>query len=406
MSTGYVPPSITASGLTVASYTDILADNLQAYLNIFGQNQYVAPDSAIYQLLSIISLKQADTNLALQLAYNQSSPQTAIGAGLDRQVKMNGLARDPFSFSTALLTLTGTAGVNIVNGAAQDQNGNVWSLPTLVTLLTGGVTVTATCTTPGAVSAEPGTINIINTPVAGWQTVTNSVAAVTGLPVESDSQLRARQAVSVALPASTPLASTVAAVLAAEGVIRVALGTPTPNGPGSSIENPTGAVDSWGNPAHSISIVAQCTNTVNVATAIYNKKTIGCFTNGTTTVPVVDAVTGVTENISFYQPTNLPIFASVSIHGYSGTPTTTVVTAVQTAIVAYLNALAIGETVSIGALYYEAMALNSTLNAPNFGVQSITIGTSANLLSSADIAMPTYYTAAQGITANVTVTTV
>jgi hypothetical protein len=372
----YAPPSIGADGLTVPSYASILADNLQAFLNIYGTNQVVDPSSAIYQLLSILSLKQSDTCQGLQLAYNQSSPQTAVGAGLDRQVKMNGLARDPFSFSTALLTVTGTNGVTIANGAAQDQNGNIWTLPTTVVIpLSGTIAVTATCTTPGSISAEPGAINIINTPVPGWAAVTNAAAANTGAPVEPDSSLRARQSISVALPSTTPLASTIAAVLAASGVVRVAPGYPTPGGPGSSIENPTGATDSWGNPAHSISIVAQCTNTLTVATAIYEKKTIGCFTNGTTTVPVVDPTTGVTEDISFYQPTNYPIFMLVVLTGYGAVPTTATLAAVQAALVAYLNELAIGETVSYGALFYEIMAVNASLLSPSFGTQTVSVGT-------------------------------
>jgi hypothetical protein len=178
----------------------------------------------------------------------------------------------------------------------------------------------------------------------------------------------------VALVATTPISSTIAAVLATSGVARVAPGYPTPGGPGSSINNPTGGVDSWGNPAHSISLVVQCSDTVAVAQAIYNKKTLGCFTNGTTTVPVTDPVTGVVENISFYQPTALPIFLLVTLTGYGATPTSTVLAAVQAALVNYLNALAIGETVSLGALYYEAMAVNASLQAPAFGVQSILTG--------------------------------
>lgn len=369
----YAPPSIGPAGLIVPSYPSILADNVQAFLNIYGTNQYIAPDSAIYQLLSILSLKQSDVNLALQLAYNQSSPQTAVGAGLDRQVKMNGLARAPFSYSTALLTVVG-GNITITNGFAQDQQGNLWALPATVSITGGSVNVTAVCTTPGAVSAEPGTINIINTPLAGWTSVTNAAAAVNGLPIESDSELRARQSISVALPSSTPLSSTIAAILAARGVVRVAPGYPTPGGPGSSIENPTGATDSWGNPPHSISMVVECTNTLSVATAIYEKKTIGCFTNGTTTVPVVDPVTGVTEDISFYLPTNYPIFLLVTLTGYGTVPTSAVILAVQTALVTYLNELAIGETVSIGALYYEVMAINSSIIAPNFGVSSLKVG--------------------------------
>ena len=146
----YFPPSVTANGLTVPTYASILQDNLNAFLNIYGVNQYVAPDSAIYQLLSIISLKQSDTMQAAQLAYNQSSPQTAVGAGLDRQVKMNGLAREAFTYSTSLVNLTGASLGTISNGFAQDQTGNLWSLPSTVTFpLSGIISVTVTCTTPG-----------------------------------------------------------------------------------------------------------------------------------------------------------------------------------------------------------------------------------------------------------------
>lgn len=370
----YFPPSIGPSGLQVPSYQSIMNDNLQAFLNIYGPNQYVAPDSAIYQLLSIISLKQSDVNLALQLTYNQSSPQTAVGAGLDRQVKMNGLARAPFSFSTAPVTLSGVSGTVVNNGAVQDQNGNIWTLPSTVSFNSPSVNVTVTCTTPGAITAEPGTINIINTPTAGWQGVTNPSAATTGEPVETDSKLRARQSISVSLPSITPIAGTIAAVLAAVGVVRVAPGYPTPGGPGTSIENPTGAIDSWGNPPHSISIVAECTNTLTVAQAIYAKKTIGCFTNGTTTVPVVDSNTGVTEDISFFLPTNLPIYVLVQLTGYGNTVTSAVTQAVQTALVNYLNALSIGETVSIGALYFEVMSVNNNIAAPTFGTSSLLLG--------------------------------
>jgi len=402
----YAPPTVTAAGLTVATYQDILADNLQAYLNIYGQNQYIGKDSAIYQLLSILSLKQSDANLGLQLVYNQSSPQTAVGAGLDRVVKMNGLAREPFGYSTAVLTLNGTSGIPVTNGYAQDQSGNLWALPATVTLVGGTAAATATCTTPGNIEAEPGTINIIATPVSGWATVTNAAAAIAGTAVEADSQLRARQSISVALPSLTPLAATVAAVLAVSGVTRVAPGYPTPGGPGSSIENPTGATDSWGNPAHSVSMAVEGGTDLAVATAIYSKKTIGCASHGSTAVPITDANTGYIEVISFYRPAYVPIYVSVAIHGYSAVPTTTVQAAVQAAVVNYLNELSIGETVPISAVNYVAMAVNASLPAPAFGVQTLTMGIAATPTGTSDVAMPTFYSVASGVTANVVVSVV
>jgi uncharacterized phage protein gp47/JayE len=377
----YAPPSIGSSGLTVNSYQSILQDNVQGFLNIYGANQYVGPDSAIFQLLSILSLKQADQNTALQLAYNQASPSTAVGAGLDRDVKMNGLARAVFTYSTAVLTVVGTSGAVVTNGFAQDQNGNLWALPSPLTIVGGSVNATSVCTTPGNVTAEPGTINIISTPQSGWTppsgTVTNALAATAGAPIEADSKLRARQSISVALPALTPLASTIAAVLATLGVVRVAPGYPTGGGPGTSIENPTATTDSWGNPAHSITMVVQGGSDAAVGLSIYLKKTIGCFTNGTTSTIVADPNTGYEETISFYRPTSLAVWVYCAIHGYGNTPNSATLAAVQAAIVAYLNELAIGETVSIAAVSYEAMAVNSTLQTPSFGVRTLNIGLAA-----------------------------
>jgi uncharacterized phage protein gp47/JayE len=371
----YAAPTIGPDGLTVPSYQSILQDNVEAYLNIFGQNQVVDPSSAIYQLLSILSIKMSDVCQALQLAYNQSSPQTAVGAGLDRDVKMNGLARNPFTYSTCPVTLTGTAGTIVTNGFAQDVNGNLWAIPSPTTIVGGSVTVVATCTTPGAVVAEPGQISIVSSLVNGWTAVTNASAATPGDPVETDSQLRARQSISVALPSLTTLDSTIAAVLAVPGVVRVAPGYPTSGGPGTSIENPTGSIDSWGNPAHSVSIVADGGTDAAVAQAIYGARGIGPLTHGTTSVLVTDPQTGYQMTVSFYRPTNLPAFVNIVLVGYGNTPTTAQIAAVQTAVVNYLNSLAIGEQISIGALYFEVMNVNPNISNPPFGIQSLQVGT-------------------------------
>lgn len=373
----YAAPSVTSAGLVVPNYQSILNDNIQQFLNIFGQNQYVGQDSAIYQLISVFSLKLADTNAGLQLAVNQMSPQTAVGAGLDRCLKYNGLARAAYTYSTCAVTLYGTAGTEVKNGSAQDVNGNIWALPTLVTIAAGGTSVTATCTTPGNTTAEIGDIKYIATPVSGWSSVTNLVEATAGNSVETDSQARARQAISVALPSVTRLASTVAAVLAVPGVKRIAPGYPTPGGPGSSIENPTGSTDSWGNPAHSISMVVDGGADADVAMAIYGARGIGCYTNGNTSVAVADPNTGYPMTIRYWRPTYLNVFVLATIHGYNVTPTTATISKVQTAIINYLNALAIGETASVGAINYTAMSVNTSLAQPSFGVTSLLIGTAA-----------------------------
>ena len=266
---GYSAPSVGSAGLSIAVYSEILTDNLQGFLNIYGQDQIVDPSSAIYQLLSILSLKPADCNTGLQLAYNQSSPLYAVGAGLDRLCKLIGIARRQATFSTATLTIGGTAGSTITNGVAEDVNGYYWTLPTSVTIPNSlSINVSAVCATPGAVVAQAGQINIISqTSTSGWLTVTNSSPSTPGTAVETDSELRARFAQSVAVPSETLLAGTRSGLLALTDVRRV-----------NVLENPTNVVDSYGNGPHSLTCVVQGGTATEIADVIYNNRGIGCNT--------------------------------------------------------------------------------------------------------------------------------
>lgn len=401
----YAPPSIGPAGLSIPSYADIQTDNLAQFLKIYGQNQYIGIDSAIYQFIAILSLKNSDTLKALQYAYNQSSPNTAVGAGLDRIVKLNGLARKPYSFSSVVLTITGTPGTVIPIGSlAQDSNGNQWSTAGTVTIPGGGnINVTANATLPGSVTALAGTITIIATPIGGWTGVTNSAAATPGTPIESDSQLRARQAISVAAPSKTMYAGTVAALSALPGVTRLFVE-----------ENPTGAADANQCPAHSITAVVEGGVQSAIALAIYNNRGIGCLANsqvngvnvsGSTVVNVADPITGFVIPIGFINPpTDIPIFVSISYHLLNAsTPSQTA--AIQTALVNYLNSLQIGELVTLSTLYAAAMAVNPNISNPLFKITALTFGTTASPAGQADVTM-LFYQVAQGIPANVIVTAV
>ena len=438
----YAPPTVGPAGLFIPSYNDILEDNLAEYLKIYGANQYVGNDSAVYQLISIFSLKISDCCEALQYVYNQSSPLTAVGAGLDRLVKLNGIARLAYTYSTAALLISGTLGTVIPNGVAQDINGNQWLLPqpsitipspwsnivtyaanALVSYLgnwyssiasgnTGNLPTnptywaianpTGTCSTPGNITAEPGTIIIIASPVGGWASVTNPAPAIPGQPIETDSQLRARQAISVAVPSLTRLAATIADIKATPGVTRQ-----------NVLENPTGDVDIYGNPGHSITCVVEGGTPLAVATAIYANRGIGCYTNGkvdaatvpeTVTVIVNDPDTDYPMPINFLTPSYIPIYVTMTIHLLTG-GTSATVAQIAADIVAYLNSLEIGESVNYGELWGAALNARSNPDAPTFAIQSVFSGTVPSPAGTVDIPL-LFYQVAQGILANITVTAV
>lgn len=371
---GTLACTISSAGISAPAYSDIYASLQASAQLIFGSDIYIAPDSQDGQFLAIFAKAQADSNAATIAAYNAASTVTAQGVGLSNLVKLSYLRRLVATNSQVNVLITGVAGTTITAGQVGDASGNIWNLPSVVTIPgPGSITVTATAVNAGAIVAPAGTVTQIITPTAGWQLANNPAAATAGQPVETDAQLRLRQSNSQGLNAITPLPATVAAVEAITGV-----------GIGNVVgyENDTNAVDSNGLPAHSIAIVVIGGNAVDIATAIMNKKTPGCFTYGTTSQFVTDSV-GITHNISFFVPTNPNIQASVNIHALTGYTAATGV-AIQAAIAAYINALAIGQSVLTTRLYLPAQ-LNGSAASSQFELMALTIGLVGGALSTSDV---------------------
>ncbi|RQV01110.1 baseplate J/gp47 family protein [Burkholderia cenocepacia] len=325
-----VAPTISASGITAPTYADIYAYLQAQYQAIYGVDVYIDPDSQDGQLLAVFAQAIADVNSVCIGIYNSFSPSKAVGAALSSNVKINGIARQVASYSTADLLLVGQAGTTITNGIAKDGNNNQWALPSTVTIPPSGeITVTATCLTIGAIAALAGTINQIGTPTRGWQSVTNLADAAVGAPVETDAALRQRQTVSTALPSQTVLEGIVGAIANIAGVSRYA-----------AYENDTGATDSNGIPSHSIALVVEGGDVNAIAQAVAEKKTPGAGTYGTTSVTVMNRY-GMPLLINLFRPADAPVSAAITLKPLTGYTTATG-QAIQDAIAAYINGVAIG----------------------------------------------------------------
>jgi uncharacterized phage protein gp47/JayE len=395
----YFPPYIDVTGLHIPVYNDIFDYLLEQYTAIYGQSVTSNISTTDVQSISMFALMINDSFETAQAIFNGLSPSKAIGAQQDSLYKLNGIARAGATFSTATVTVTGTPNYNMAGRVAADNNGNLWDLPSSFVIPSGGsVDVTAVCETSGPVNAAIGAINLMNNPVVDWTSVYNAAAAFPGTPVEPDSAFRARQALSVVLPSQSLFAGTLAGVAAVVGVTRY-----------GGVENPTGVTDANGTPPHSISVVVEGGANADIAQAIYLNKTPGCLTNGTVpagngvTVNVSDPITGQTMPISFYRPTAVPIFVYckiVALQGY----TTVTASAIQTAIVNYLNTLQIGEDLTISALYGAALTVMPNLSQPMFSIIQMQAGLSSGSLGTTDITIA-FNAVVKGIAANVTVTT-
>lgn len=335
---------INASGASAPAYNDIYTFLQDQYRSIYGDDAVLTPDSQDGQLLAVFAKALDDTNQAAIAVYNSFSPTYAQGAGLSSVVKINGLRRLVSSLSSVDLTIVGQVGTVITNGLVGDdlQLGTSWLLPASVTIPFGGtITVTALSSQLGDVAAAANSLTKILTPTRGWQTVNNVSAATPGAPVETDSTLRQRQTVSTSLPAQSIMDSIIGNVANLPGVQRY-----------KGYENDTGSTDGNSVPAHSISMVVEGGDAVQIATVIAEKKTPGTGTYGTTTEVIIDP-RGVPNTIHFYQLAIVQMDVVVAITALPGYVSTTGA-AILASVVEFLDGLDVGEDSYTGRLYSPA----------------------------------------------------
>jgi uncharacterized phage protein gp47/JayE len=335
---------ISSAGISSPSYADILAELQYLFWSIYGSDANLDADTQDGQFLAVLAQAVYDNNQLAIAIYNAFSPATAQGAGLSSLVKINGLVRRSPSNSSAVVTIVGQVGTIITNGIVGDNLGlgTKWALPETVIIPVGGaIDATATCTVAGDYNAAAGSLTEILTPTRGWQSVTNATDAIPGLPVETDTQLRQRQAVSTSLPALTTLETIYAAIANLSGVGRLQV-----------YQNDGDVADADGIPAHSISAVIEGGNVDQIAAAIASKKSPGTGTFGSTTQIVFDA-NGVPDTIRFYELDLVTITVEIDITPLPGYVSTTG-DALVAAVADFINGLAIGEHSYLARLYSPA----------------------------------------------------
>lgn len=336
---------ITPAGISAPDFDNTLAQLQNGAASIYGSDLVTSPDNQDVQYLSIFAQAITDANQTLIAVYNSYSPANAQGAGLSSIVKINGLTREEPSNSQVIVTITGQVGIPINNGLIGDNLnlGTTWTLPAEVTIPNSGtIDVTATCTQQGAITVAPNSLTQILNPTLGWQTVTNGAnSASPGNPVEMDSTLRQRQAVSTALPSQTILEGIQGALASLSGVGRLKL-----------YQNDLKVADANGIPASSIAVVISGGDATQIASAIALKKAPGTGTFGTTSEVIINS-NGVPNTINFFPLTNLALSLVITITPLTGFVATTEAL-IQQAVAAFINGLDIGETSFLNRLWGPA----------------------------------------------------
>ncbi len=376
----YTAPYIDETGLHIPLYTDIRDELISQMKSIFGEDIYIDNDSMDYQQISIFARKIFETNALLQLVYNNRTPITATGVGLDNICVLGNIQRKPATRSTVQLTITGEPSTVINKGECSDGV-NDWILPDVVTIPDSGtIVVEATSKKEGNIPALPNTIVQILSPVYGWYSVTNNYAAQAGTDVESDASLRGRYSLGTRGTSATVFEGILSKVDANAGVTRLK-GYENDTG-NTSTESEPGNIPA-GLPPHSITLVVEGGDDHEIAESIYTNKTPGCYINGTTSVELISD-TGNVNIIRFYRPTYKTVYVKVSVKKLSGW-NDEYKEKIKQAISDYIQNMSIAENVYRSVIWSVGTQAMVDINNPAYSIQDIQFSTDNVTFSPADI---------------------
>lgn len=368
-------------------------DEIKAYIEagyrgIFGADIDLSTDSPDGQWIGLLATDISDLVQVAEDVFNSRSAAGAKGAQLARLVRLNGITKNPPVFSTGTVTATGLAGTFIPAGSrVANVNDPTAIYETQADATIGGgltVDIAVKATVTGAVQGLAGDLTVIMTVISGWTSVTNAADVTLGDTGETDGQLRARRAASVAGPSQGIVDGLYAALADLDDVQAVVVR-----------ENPEDTTQTLADGgtlvAHAIQVIIEGGDDQEIADTIWLRKSAGVTLVGAEEVAIVDQQ-GITHTMKFDRPVQKDIYVTVespvAIPGDQQT-------LIQNAIVARGQGLLtvgettlpgsqIGEDVAVSDIY-QAITVLSLTTIPRLKVGSILIGASVTPTTDADV---------------------
>ena len=302
---------MTASGFIPKRLADIQSDlNLELASIVDPETgeypfENAEDDTILQQVVGVFASALEEAWEAAYEASVQFDPQKNTGAGQSGTVQLNAITRKAGTKTILTFDLTGTPGVLVPAGAliAAASGETAYAIQENVIFpaaedgqRTSHVTARGVCTEYGAFDPAPGTVNTIQTPVAGWFNASNTATETVGTTQETDEELRRRQQRSTQLTSYRQIEAIYAAVLAVEGVTYC-----------RAYQNATtNPVDERGIPFKEVAVVAEGGDPVAITDALFLRFPVGVIGHGSTTITKYDRQ-GIGYPISFSRPQAVPI---------------------------------------------------------------------------------------------------
>lgn len=397
-----------STGLVPKTLEVIRAEMNQVFWDIFGNSFDLTDRTPLGKLIGILAEREALLWELAEAVNASQDPDTATGARLDSIAALTGTQRDAATKSSVTLTLTGTDGTAVSSGSEgsnqvteerfetiadatlllltvwasttayvvgdrRSNDGNCYLCTVAGTsagsggptgessaIVDGTVTwrflgdglsavdVAAESSNTGPVVGVSGDINVIETPVSGWDSVINILDATPGTNLEADAALRLRRESELAAAGAGTVDAVRAALLQVTGVTSV-----------KGFWNKTNLTDADGVPPKAVEFLIQGGADQDIFDALLTNMGGGIETHGTTSGTATDAES-VAHTMKFSRPTEVDIYVDITLTYDATLYPSDGDTQIQNAIVAFGDAQLTGKD-----------AVSSSIKAACFNVAGV-----------------------------------
>jgi uncharacterized phage protein gp47/JayE len=345
-----------------------------------GTKQYATTSDVVITRASAL-----DVEIEVTTVLNSTSYQIIAG-GVSAQFTSDSSATGAeiaaglaAAFNPANFTAVAT-GSKIRLTAADKVSGFPLTLDTTLTIKKLGSPAVFTCVELGASAVPVASLNVIDTPTLGWDSVSNLAIGSVGRNVETDSELRTRHAISVRATGSATVKAMRARLIAEVPEITTA----------QIYENRTAlTVDSM--PPHSVEAVVVGGTDQQVINKLWEVKPAGIETYGTTSGTVVDE-NGDSQTIKFSRPSTKYAWVRVSVNLLypEESLSATAQAAISAAVLSYGSGLTVGDdiitqrfygpiygsTSGLGQITVEAAVTATAGGVPTYSTNNVAIARS------------------------------
>lgn len=320
---------IDATGVILPDVSTLKTGVQDEFKAALGDDIDLSDDTVVGTLVTAETLARANVLATNALIANQLNPNIAGGVFLDSIGALLGIFRkDSTSSVVSSVTVTGVPYTTIPAGSrARTAAGDLFETTADITLqASGSGTIDFQSVEAGEVACAVGALNIIVSPVLGWETVNNTTGAVLGTATQSDRAFRRYRRDVLAIQGTSTVQAIQSAIYAVDGVKSMYFQ--------ENYTDDTVTVDSIEILPHSIYACVAGGADADVAVALLNKD-VGCNWNGDTSVVVTDPNTNRQTTVKFDRPEEIALIVRVTVKAGSGV--SNVETIVKNAILAWAS---------------------------------------------------------------------